>query len=260
MLTADGLVDAVQQAAIQRTWVERDFVTRRRDTVLLESWHIFCDAVKFTSRYVFWLRDTPGERGAGEIEPADILQHIGELIDRLQLVTVLPGQSNVWRSQAHGLDPIPHTASRLGTVPKDRARIGNRMSPPGIPLFYGADDPTTAIREVANGSDAEHVTTAKFHLSTEATVVDFTLLPPVPSLFDPSQGHLRRQLIFLNSFVDQLSTWMRPPAILAPLRVLCSTGPASFNGQSEKRTGIEHPPTKAFARTTMRCRRSGNRS
>ena len=105
---------------------------------------------------------------------------------------------------------IDHTPSRLGTCPRDKAKQANRMSPAGIPMFYGANDALTAVREVGFLSANQYATWCAFETSQASTVIDFTGLPPVPSMFDPEMGGIRRLLIFLHRFVKQLSDRIRP--------------------------------------------------
>ncbi|GGQ70226.1 HEPN-associated N-terminal domain-containing protein [Couchioplanes azureus] len=213
VLIGDGLVEAVQTAMHDRTWVEKDFAWRRRDQVLNESWDQFCNAVKYRTRYVIWLQDDPDELEAdhtGEVPPARILDEIGRLIERLNLIQPLPAGSRLWRAQTHSDPTIDHTAARLGTSPVKYAKQANRMNPAGIPMFYGAADSKTAIREVAFRTDDSHVTLGLFETSIDSVVVDFTCLRPVPSMFDPEWGGFRRQLLFLHRFVNQLSDRVRP--------------------------------------------------
>jgi RES domain. len=56
------------------------------------------------------------------------------------------------------------------------------MSPAGIPLFYGASSPRTAVQEVTrHATDATPlITYAAFETTRPCTVVDFTRL--IPSL------------------------------------------------------------------------------
>jgi hypothetical protein len=210
VLVGEGLVDAVRDAMHDTTWVEYDFAARRRDVVLTESWERFCDAVKFKTRYVFWRSlEHESDEGAGEVPPARVLDEVGALVDQLGLVRELPAGQQFWRAQAHN-DAIAQTARRLGTAPPDHALLANRMSPAGIPMFYGADDEDTAIREVAFKSLAENVTWGRFKLSSPMGVVDFTALPGVPSMFDPERGSKRRALVFLHRFAEQLRSPVRP--------------------------------------------------
>jgi RES domain len=80
------------------------------------------------------------------------------------------------------------------------------MSPAGIPMFYGSIDFETAIQEIAATTvDSDQATCAWFETSVPATVVDFTNLRPVPSMFDLAQTQTRHALMFLHSFVTDLS-------------------------------------------------------
>ena len=210
IFSSEELLDAVCAAVHDITWVEKDFITRRRDDVLTEAWDRFCEAVKHRTRFVVWLlKPERCDLDPGEMVPAKILEHITKLFGPLDLVRTLSVGHRVWRARPHS-DPIENTASELGTVPEDRSFRANRMSPAGIPMFYGAADPDTAIEEVASSSERNHVTWCQFELTEDLRVVDLTRLPAVPSMFDPRLGRLRREIRFLHTFVEQLSARVEP--------------------------------------------------
>jgi len=206
----ESLLTAVQEAMQPATWVERDFMTRRRDIALSASWEEFCDLVKFRTRFVFWRLPVNNDLGAGEISPSKILDEVEKLIVQHGLTRVLAAGCRFWRAQTHNEPAIEHSATRLGTVPTEKALTANRMSPAGIPRFYGAMDIETAIREVAYDSDNNNVTWCQFELVTDLLVVDFTRLPEEPSMFDPELGSQQRQIRFLRLFADQLSERVQP--------------------------------------------------
>ena len=211
VFSSQELLDAVRAAVHDITWVESDFITRRRDEVLIEAWDRFCEAVKHKTRFVVWLlRPDDDDLAPGEIPPAKILDHVAPLIERLDLVRDLPAGVRVWRARTHCQSPIKHTASALGTVPRELALKANRMSPAGIPMFYGSADEDTAIQEVTYESENTYVTWCEFELSADLRVVDLTQLPAEPSMFDPELGSMRRQIRFLNMFVEQLSDRIEP--------------------------------------------------
>lgn len=210
VFSGEKLLNVVRTAVHDITWVEKDFIIRRRDDVLLEAWDRFCEAVKHETRFVIWLLPPDDDLAPGEIPPAKILDQVAPLIEQLNLVCDLPAGDRIWRAQTHCESPIEHTASALGTVPKELALKANRMSPAGIPMFYGTADADTAITEVAYESEDTHVTWCQFELTTDLRVVDLTRLPPEPSMFDPELGPMRRQIRFLNKFVEELSERVEP--------------------------------------------------
>lgn len=217
VLVGEGLVEAVRQSIRDRIWVERDYVWRRRDDVLRDAWAEFSDAVKYRTRYVIWLADDIDEgemRRTGEVPAGKILQDVGQLLDQLGVVSSLPAGSTVWRAQTHeGSTLLPDSsAGRLGTGKREHAKQPNRMSPAGIPMFYGATDQDTAIAEVAihASTERDHATVGRFVLSADATVVDFTALPPTPSIFHPRLGRYRREIFFLHEFVGTLKIPVAP--------------------------------------------------
>ncbi len=211
VFASQELLDVVRTTVHDITWVEEDFITRRRDDVLSEAWGRFCEAVKHKTRFVVWLlRPDDDDLAPGEIPPAKILEYVTPLIERLNLVRDLPAGQRVWRARVHCTTSIDHTASSLGTVPRELALKANRMSPAGIPMFYGAVDADTAIKEVTYASEDTYLTWYQFELTADLRVVDLTRLPPEPSMFDPELGFLRRQIRFLNMFVQQLSDRVEP--------------------------------------------------
>lgn len=209
VLTGEGLIEAVREAMHDRTWVEVNFAHPRRDEALSASWERFCEAVQFETRYVFWLRrdaeDEEEARWTGEVPASRILDELGILITRLGLLRLLPAGYRLWRARTHGPGTVEWGASDLGTAPRERATQANRMNPAGIPMFYGAESPETAVREVAVRNQDEWVTVGAFETSRPCSVVDFSDLPPVPSMFDPSRGSERRPLLFLSNFAAQLA-------------------------------------------------------
>jgi hypothetical protein len=78
-------------------------------------------------------------------------------------------------------------------------------------MFNGAADYETAIGEVSSPAPTRsvQVTWGAFETSRDCRVVDFTRLPPVPSIFDPKIGGSYHEVRFLHAFVDQLSSKSR---------------------------------------------------
>ena len=214
VLTGDGLVEAVQRHVEDRLWTRRNFIEPRRDEALMASWQDFRDAIRHKTRYVFWQRPrSPDDdlRGAGEIPPEQILQEVGELITKLGLVRRVGTSELLWRARIHDRSERVASAASLGTIPLDLCKQSNRMSPAGIPMFYGALSAETAQKEaLVRPGHTALATVGAFTCSREADVVDFTDLPAVPSIFHPELGNLRRPIQFLHAFVCELAQEVRP--------------------------------------------------
>jgi hypothetical protein len=137
---------------------------------------------------------------------AKVLEAIDRLLVNFDLITTLPAGTVTYRARGHARYEDSHGwgAAQLGTNLPKNAASSSRMSPAGIPLFYGADDVETALAEVARADDREFFTVGTFVTTEPVTVIDLTHVPPVPSIFDPELGGCQGQLRFLNELVDEL--------------------------------------------------------
>lgn len=208
VLSGPGLLEAVKDAVHERVWVERDFAWPRKDEALQDAWDRFSHVVKHRQRYVVWLKEDPDERGfeySGEIPARKVLEEIGSILEDIGAIVDLPEGTRFWRAHPHNaVKPIEHSGKRLGTAPIEDAKRANRMSPAGIALFYGSADLETAIAEVANHTDGDTITAGLFETSGSIRVIDLTNLEAVPSMFDETRGYLRRPLLFLHRFVEEV--------------------------------------------------------
>ncbi len=225
VLVGPGLVDAVADAMPDQTWVEYNFAAPRADQALRWSWDEFCHAVRYQTRYVFWLRKDPldsSRYGAGEIPAARILSEIGGLVDTFGLVQSLPSGSRFARAR-------PWNGSErwkvegIGTAPVEESK-SNRMSPAGIPMFYGSRDVATAAAEAKSAAIADRAGYGWFETSGPCNVVDFTQLGGPISMFDPERGRLARRRRFLADFVESLRAAPRPKLAeidYVPTQIVC---------------------------------------
>lgn len=206
----DGVLEAVQESMHDITWADRDFQVRQRDIVLNEAWEKFCAAVRHRTRFVFWLTEDSEQaledENYGEVAPARIVHHVGTLLEDFDLIRDLPQDTVLYRARTHAYEgEFPHVAKQLGTAPASIAVQGNRMSPAGIPMFYGCENAEAALAEVGVRTANNLASVGLFATSTSCRVIDLTLLPPVPSMFDPELGGHRRELTFLNKFAEAIS-------------------------------------------------------
>lgn len=204
LFVGDGLLETVRDALVEETWVSSNWAWSSRDEALAEAWDSFCHQLKYETRYVIWRKPSDNTHDVGAIPPAAILDAVGDLVDLYpeSLTAEIEPDLALWRSRPHDAGVDVTSASELGTTPVSKSR-SNRMSPAGIPMFYGAFDEQTAILEACQGTVKTHVTTGAFVVSGTAKVLDLTNLQPVPSVF-ATRGDERPQWIFLHHFADSL--------------------------------------------------------
>lgn len=193
----------------EKTYASRHWWTDTEpDEAYSSAWKGFREQILHRTRFVFWARKatTDPDLGAEEVSVADVLEAIGRLLVTFDLVTTLPAGTVTYRARGHVRqeDSRDWGAAQLGTNLPNNATSSSRMSPAGIPLFYGADDVETALAEVARADDREFFTVGKFVTTEPVTVIDLTHVPSVPSVFDPELGGYQGQLRFLNELVDEL--------------------------------------------------------
>jgi HEPN superfamily RES-like protein/RES domain-containing protein len=203
----ERLLETILTAFDDFAWVSKPFYSPPEDDALRYNWKEFVRAVKYRRRYLFLLSHRRKKRQESDaVPPEEMLRRIGEVIEQVDLVQEMKPGTRWFRVRVHDYDGAPTTAAALGTAPRRRA-TSNRMSPAGIPMFYGASDPETAFSETFTPRPGEAcaVTVALFETARSCWVVDFSKLPPVPSLFDSRRRHLRRGIAFLHGFVRDLT-------------------------------------------------------
>jgi len=175
------------------------------EQALLWGWEHFREHVITRRRFTFLL-ETPAvteSLGAGEHGPETMPEHIRTAITHGGLATVLPAGTKLHRARVHDATIRPTLATELGTSPIEYARA-NRMTPEGIPAFYGASTAAGAEAEVGYASTGL-ITLGTFETSQDLPIIDLTDVGPPPSLFDGSRRHLRASFMFLRAFIDDVS-------------------------------------------------------
>lgn len=195
-------------------WCQIDPYGLRREEALTFSWEDFSNQVKHKTRYIFFRIDDE-KRREYDIDMIPVSKILDRMSDELLMINEdigviknLEANTKIFRARVHKKDEDLSTAKDFGTVPVEDAKYSNRMSPAGIPMFYGAFDPETASQEIVDGSkdkEGRIVSIATFNLLRIMMVLDLSNLPEIPSIFDKNLSHLRSSLIFLHGFVRELS-------------------------------------------------------
>jgi HEPN/RES N-terminal domain 1/RES domain len=201
----DGkLMDALCDGLGDRVWCRRHPFSLTDDERLSFSWDEFCNLVKHRRHYFFLHEDRKDDE---LYSPLALLRELATWCERFDLVKKLPGGSLLYRARFQESGQLLSTAVDLGPPPEEKATISNRMSPPGIVMFYVSDNSETALRETAKSPGTFVV--GKFKTRRDAKILDLAGVPPVPSIFESIPDSLeydpRPPAIFLNYFAAELS-------------------------------------------------------
>ena len=194
--------------AFNHYWCQKHFAQLKPEEALKYGWEEFTRTVNHSRRYLFSIAPDEHAEGRGfeEIPPAQFLGRLEEVINQVDLVRLLPAGTRIVRGRAHHPHERFTAAAELGTPTVRAACYSNRMSPAGIPMFYGAFDENTVRAELYDSLRSKQIITVGTFLTARAfRVLDLTNLPGIPSLFDTENRHKRPGLKFLCHFVQDLS-------------------------------------------------------
>jgi hypothetical protein len=208
-----GLIEAVRDSVVFKVWTDNYFWYHSPSEALGAGWERFREAVMYESRYVFWLRKDWQDRDqdADGVHPAKVLQAVSEYVDKHDLYHTFEIGDTFWRARTHTNPEVSWGARDVGTAGREHAKQANRMSPAGIPMFYGAENSDTAVRESLVRTSDTHVSVAAFQATQRFTVVDLTgsNIPTVPSEFDTERFAERHRILFLRDFIKDLTKPVR---------------------------------------------------
>lgn len=202
----DDVIAALGELIESDAWVEREFYRGTDSQRLAWGWNSFKAFTKNHTRYFFL--QAQDER-YDELTPSQVLAAVSNTIatklDGKGLIRTIAAVTNLFRIR---VDDKPQTAAtEIGTPKPEHARQSNRMSPAGIPMFYGAFDKDTAYAEAFDpvAHSGKVLTIGTFRALRELLVLDLADLPPVPSVFDIDHQDLIHPLRFLHEFADDIS-------------------------------------------------------
>lgn len=173
-------------------WQQFRYLTQYRTRFFLDRWASPLSGISLA------LRDQP--------TPAEMLSAVGEGIQRMELYRELSADSCVYRARYCKNNRLLNTPEELGPPPPERAVVANRMSPPGIVMFYAALDSETALAETVAGAGTFSV--GKFAVRRSLWLLDLTSVPAVPGFFESipdSQPWGRHDAQFFRQLVEDLT-------------------------------------------------------
>jgi len=200
----EDLLEDCFSAFAESFWCERDYFGLTQLELLRFGWEGFSNQVKHRTRYLFF-QELDGY--SDSIPPAQMLGTLGQLFLDFDLITELEAGRELVRARVVTAGERPSSAAELGTAPWETVIRSNRMSPSGIPMFYGAYDEETAVLETYDPeSGGEHdIALARFRVARPVRLLDLTSLPPIPSSFDHRNRHLQQKIAFLHGFESNLT-------------------------------------------------------
>lgn len=189
-------------------WYERDneYFGDKEDisAVHNKEWKTFCHMVKYETRYVFfkqWDEDQADERAK------NILEFVGEAVEKLDLIKEIPPQMGLYRGRAHHTKEEAFSSDNQLAAPPACYAKSNRMSAEGISMFYGANNVKTVLAEIFNGME-QYATIAQFKNNHKLCLLDLSkvLHMKLPSLFDRKNRDKRGYIRFFKDFIKMITS------------------------------------------------------
>ncbi|MDT9644007.1 HEPN-associated N-terminal domain-containing protein [Pseudomonas sp. JV245A] len=190
-------------------WCRRDPYSLPIDRTLVYGWQSFSKFITHTARFVFYkaVNTSYAADQHDEMNPVDILETLGSVTKKLDLMGTVPAGQPIFRVRIVDPETQLIRSHELGPPPVEHANMPNRMSPVGIPMFYGAFDQDTAIRETYNpaGGVLKKAAAGEFSPIRDLRIVDLSQSFFVPSLFHPKLQTLRPYFSFMRDFVEDFT-------------------------------------------------------
>ncbi|MFT9349561.1 MAG: RES domain-containing protein [Gluconobacter japonicus] len=192
------LLTAICDEALEnKKWASLEYGRMPHDAYLKTLWWMFEVTVKHCRRFSLDKKIAGDGYTANEIFD-EILPSLMKLKSPIQ-----PGY-RVYRARKSLTGEEFLSADELGPPPPKIATQSNRMNPPGIPYFYGADMEDAAVLETCIEScDAYSI--GIFETKREIQIVDLSDLPPIKGWFTDVSLEERQRIKFLHEFSKQIS-------------------------------------------------------
>ncbi|HMM03586.1 MULTISPECIES: HEPN-associated N-terminal domain-containing protein [unclassified Dysgonomonas] len=193
----EDIVNSIEDIA----WAQPDLYYDNIKDDLEFQWKYFKDIIKHKSRYLFSSGDSDQPKAL------HILQEVGKLISKLNIIREIPAGTKLYRCRQHDFKTHFTEFDEISAPPNKKAIYPNRFSPSGISMFYSAFDIDTAILETISRTDKykKYVTIAEFETLENQIVVDFNKLPKIPSIFGIRDKKRYYLILFLYSFVRDIT-------------------------------------------------------
>lgn len=171
----------------------------------LGEWRQFCRYVKYKRRYFFL------HQSVENFVPRTMLDSLGDFVE-YTAKEIKCGEMPIYRARVGFF----REAKEIREPVPQKALASNRMSPAGIPMFYGCYELDGALRETydeTQAKDGDIVTVGQFKFIKPVLVLDLNNIPELPSgLSEGLRGihenlvcHEREPGLFLKEFSKQIA-------------------------------------------------------
>lgn len=200
--------DVLECLGCDKYWVQHsqgDWGLSNPAEALAYGWSAFTNTVLFKTRYLF-LSEPFDDLDIGRpdyIPVKYILDALGNLVKRLNLVKVLDKGTVCYRIRVSIEGEVYSKFSEISVPPRRVARAG-RMNPAGIPYMYVALEKETAKLETLFDKKRRYAV-AEMKTIKPLNLLDLSILPQIPSVFEPDKYTERHEIQFLRQFRDEIS-------------------------------------------------------
>jgi hypothetical protein len=181
-------------------WCEYDWLALEPDQSLKSSWEQFCDVVKHERRFFFHDFGSDESNHPDSRSPLQLLGEVCRLVDAQELIKTEQAGYKLFRARPRDANTRHATAASLGPPPSHLATQSNRMNPPGIPMFYGAENFALSVAEIRDGV----ASVGTFVTLRPVRILDLADLPAVPGFFSFVGRVERLTLAFLHEFARMI--------------------------------------------------------
>lgn len=197
----DQLMNDILDEIEDELWSEYDWLSLEYDDSMAFSWRDFRRVTMEERRFFFHSVGASDVSHPDERSTGMFLVELGELIEELDLLRNVNAGHSYFRVRGQTDPPFEPSAAALGPPPARVCLQSNRMNPPGIPMFYGAENGASAIEEAR----AESPVLGRFETNIPMTLVDIADLPRIPGFFSDAPRRRTQGLAFLHQLTREMA-------------------------------------------------------
>ena len=200
-----ALYQDISKAFPSWDWSSNDPWSSTDAEILEWGWKRFVDAVKYKRRFFFTRKEADDDsvNDRENLDPGALLERFGRGCAQSGLIATIPQGTTILRCRPRERRAEMFSKARELGPPPCRFARQNRMSPAGIPMFYGSGDRRTTLAEMP--VPPRHYAIGTFETLRPLRVLDLTQVR-APSIFNMSDGADYDWLSFMAEFLWDFSS------------------------------------------------------